>query len=267
MTVAADVVPPARRGEGIGYYSLAQTVSMAVGPALAFTVLGDGEFSRVFVVAGLTGLTALLLAWWIRHPHIRSPAVSLSVGAMWEGRVAWMALAALFIALGYSGIVGFVSLYGQQLQVGNPGVFFTLYAVGMIVGRLVAGRVQDRQGPGLVVGVGLLLLFLAYLCLALWRTAAGFMVAGLVFGLGYGATIPSLQAMALDVVPPARRGAANGTLFGVFDVGMAVGGYLLGLVAEAAGGYPAVFLVAAVLLGVSAVLFFGRVMPEYRSGG
>ncbi|KKM09194.1 hypothetical protein SY88_20255 [Clostridiales bacterium PH28_bin88] len=36
-TVAADVFPPARRGEGLGYYGLSNTLAMAVGPSTMST--------------------------------------------------------------------------------------------------------------------------------------------------------------------------------------------------------------------------------------
>ncbi|MBC7233934.1 MAG: MFS transporter [Chloroflexi bacterium] len=263
MTVAADLVPASRRGEGIGYYALAQTLSMAVGPALAFTILGKGQFPRLFLATSLVAFASLVLAWAIRHPPVRNAKASFSWQSMIEMRVGWLALTALFIALGYSGIVSFITLYGEELGVVNAGLFFTLYALGMALIRPGAGRMFDRQGPAPVVGGGMALLFLAYLILALWRTAAGFLCAGLVYGLGYGAVVPSLQAMAVNVVPAVRRGAANATVFSVFDIGMTVGPYLLGLLAQAMGGYAAVYLVGAVLLALPTLVFFLRVMPGY----
>jgi predicted MFS family arabinose efflux permease len=262
QVVASDLVPAARRGEGIGYYVSAGTVAMAIGPALALAILGPGDFNRLFVAAGLLAAAALVLAWLIRQPLVRNPQARFSLASLFERSVLGVSIVGLFIALGYSGIVTFVSLYAQELGVANAGVFFTLYAVGMLLIRPLAGRLYDRRGPGLVMAGGLALLALSYLALALWRAAPGYLAAGLLFGLGYGAVIPTVQAMAVSVVPPERRGAANATLFAIFDVGMSIGPYVNGLLAEA-GGYPMVYLVAAALLVVPAVLFFGRVMGEY----
>jgi len=263
MTAAGDLSSAGRRGEGIGYYALAQTLALAAGPALGFVVLGQGQFARSFVVAALMAAGAFLLAWAIRYPPVRDPTLKLSLRSMWESRVGWLSLVVLFVSLGYVGILAFLPLYARELHIPNAGVFFSLYAVGMALVRPGAGRVFDRRGPRLVVGAGLLLLAVAYLCLAWCKSLGGYLSAGFLYGLGYGAVMPSVQAMAANVVPPARRGAANATVLALFDVGMAAGGYLLGLLAERAGGYAVLYVLSAGLLVIPAVLFFARAMPGY----
>jgi MFS family permease len=266
QVVVSDLVPAERRGEGIGYYTLAQTAAMAMGPVLAFAILGRGDFRRLFVTAGVLGVGALVLAWGIRHPLVRDPSVRFSLAGLFERRVLWMSIVGLFIALGYSGVTSFISLYAQELGVANPGIFYTLYAVGVVAIRSLMGRIFDRRGPGLVMAAGLALLGLSYVTLALWHTEPGYLVGGLLFGLGYGATVPTVQAMAISVVPAARRGAANATLFAIYDMGMSIGPYVNGLLAEN-GGYRTMYLAGAALLVVPAVLFYGRVMGEYTAEG
>jgi len=83
MTVAGDLSPAGRRGEGIGYYALAQTLAMAAGPALGIAVLGQGRFTRSFGVASLFAMGAFLLAWAIRYPVVRDTKLPLSPRSMW----------------------------------------------------------------------------------------------------------------------------------------------------------------------------------------
>ena len=263
QVVASDLIPVQRRGEGIGYYALAGTIAMAIGPTLAFAILGRSDFGWVFVAAGVLAVGALLLAWLIRQPVVRDPQGHFSLAGLFERRVLWVSVFGLFVALGYSAVTTFISLYAAELRVANAGVFFTFYAVGVVAIRPLAGRFYDRRGPAWVMAGGLPLLALSYLTLALWRTAAGYLAGGLLFGLGYGAVIPAMQAMAISAVPPARRGAANATLFAIFDVGMSIGPYVNGLLAESSG-YATLYLVAAALVVVAAMLFYGRVLREYR---
>jgi MFS family permease len=247
----------------MGYYSLSQTLATALGPALALSVLGDGQFGRLFVAAGVIAVGALALASLIRHPPIRNPAARFSLRSALERRVGWLSVTAGFISLGYGSIVTFITLYAAELGVARAGLFFSVFAAGVVLTRLVSGRTFDRHGPKPVVGASLGLLVAGYIILALAQTETGFLAAAFVLGLGFGALTPSLQAMAVNLVPAERRGAANGTLFSAFDIGIGVGSSLLGAVAQAAGSYATMYLVAAGVLVIPALLFFLVVMPRY----
>jgi len=263
ITVAADLVPAARRGEGMGHFGLAQTVAVAVAPVLALWLLGDGQFTRVFTAAGWIALGAALLACLVRHPRVPDPDTSFSLRSIVEKRVLWLSLTMLFIRLGVGSVVAFITLYAAQLRIPNAGLFFSLYAAGVVVSRSTSGRFFDRRGPGLVVGLAVGSLFVSYVVLALWQTGRGFLCAAFVMGLAIGAIQPSLEAMVVNMVPAARRGAANATLFSAVDIGMGLGPSLLGVVAQVAGGYATMYLVAGGILLIPALLFFGVVMPKY----
>ena len=175
----------------------------------------------------------------------------------------WISLVQMFVSTGYSSVVVFITLYTDQTGIGNAGLFFMVSAVGTVLARSITGRVFDRHGPRLVFGVGLCSLSVAYASLAAWQTSVGFLVGAFVLGAAMGAIRPTLEAMALNVVPAARRGAANATLFAGFDVGMALGSSILGAVAQAAGSYATMYWVDAGVVLIPALLFFGWVLPGY----
>jgi len=263
VTVAADLVPVSRRGEGTSFFGIAQTVAMAIMPLLALKMLGEGQFSRTFVVAGGFCLVAALFAYLVRHPPVRDPSTSFSLRSIVEKRVLGISLIQMFVSTGYGSVVVFITLYADQTGIGNAGLFFMMSAVGTILTRSVAGRVFDRHGPRWVFGVGLCLLFVAYASLAAWQTSVGFLVGAFVLGAAMGAIRPTLEAMAVNVVPAARRGAANATLFAGFDVGMALGSSILGAVAQTAGSYATMYWVDAGVVVIPALLFFGWALPRY----
>ena len=262
-TVAADLVPASRRGEGLGYFALAQTLAMVLGPAAALTVLGAGQFGRLFTVVGLSAAAAALLGWAVSCPPISNPKLRFSPHSVVERRVLWLAVTNAFLPVGYGAIMAFISLYAAQLGIGNAGLFFSLSAVGLFVTRGLTGRIFDRDGPRAVVGLGLALWGLSFAVLALWQSTAGFFTAAFWMGIGHGAAHNSLRAMAINSVEPDRRGVAGATLHSAYDVGIALGSPLLGAVAEASGSYATMFLVVAALTVVPAVLFFGVVLREY----
>lgn len=85
-TAAADIMPAARLGEGIGYYGLGQAVSMSIGPALAIFLVSTDPPSNLY--AGLTVCAALAFGFALAcryeaHPD-RLPATS-GYRVRWEG--------------------------------------------------------------------------------------------------------------------------------------------------------------------------------------
>jgi len=177
--------------------------------------------------------------------------------------VLWISLVQMFVSTGYSSVVVFIILYTDQTGIENAGLFFMMSAVGTVLARSVTGRVFDRHGPRWVFGVGLCLLSASYASLAGWQTTVGFLVGAFVLGAGMGTIRPTLEAMAVNVVTAARRGAANATLFAGFDVGMALGSSILGAMAQAAGSYATMYWVDAGVVLIPALLFFGWVLPRY----
>jgi len=264
QTVAADLVPARQRGEGLGYYNLAGTVAMAVAPPLALYVLERSGFATIVLSAVVLMAGALLLALALRHPRVPSRQAQVSWSSLLERRVGWLSFTAAGVVFGYGAILSFITLYAEELGLASGGWFFTLYSAGLLLVRPLAGRAFDRRGPAPVAAVSLALLMLSHLMLGAWRTEPGFLAAAALLGLGMGALIPAMQAMAVNVVPAERRGAANATLFSAVDLGIGLGSYALGVVADAAGSYAVTYQIGAALLLIPTVLFFAVVMPRYR---
>src|SRR5690606_32579759 len=61
-TVATDIIPPNRRGEGLGYFGLSGNIALAFGPSLGLTLAGVISFTNLFLICALLGLVAVLLA-------------------------------------------------------------------------------------------------------------------------------------------------------------------------------------------------------------
>jgi predicted MFS family arabinose efflux permease len=263
QTVAADLVPEKRRGEGLGYAGMAATVATAVGPAIALSLLESGTFTRVVLSSAGLAAGALLLALPIRHPLIRDPRARLSLSALLEPRVGRLAVTCALALIGYGGVVSFVTLYAQQLGIAHPGWFFTASALGSLVSRPVGGAVFDRRGPRPVAVACLALMLGSYVTLGLGRGEVAFLAAGCLLGLGQTSLVLAMQTMAVNVVPAERRGASGATVFSAIDLGIGFGSYALGALADGAGSYAVMYQIAAALLLLPAAMFFLWVMPQY----
>jgi MFS family permease len=134
-----------------------------------------------------------------------------------------------------------------------------------VVSRLISGLIADRVG-----GVGTLLLGSGLQCLALlfylpFDGLAPLYIVSALFGLSQGGIVPSYALIVRDYFPAREAGARVSLVLMATIVGMAVGGWLSGVIYDLTGSYQAAFLngIAWNLLNMSiaAWLLLGRMRP------
>src|SRR5699024_8758286 len=69
-TIATDLIPPERRGEGLGYYGLSGNIALAIGPGLGLTLVGIISFQTLFLISAACGVIALIMSLNIRYKKI-----------------------------------------------------------------------------------------------------------------------------------------------------------------------------------------------------
>ena len=148
-----------------------------------------------------------------------------------------------------------MSLYAREKGIENIGVFFTVYAVSMLLSRPGFGLLVDRKGVSVAVVPGMILVMLAMYALHRAESLTMFLVAAALYGVGFGASQTSLQTMAVIHAPRERLGIANSTFFTGFDSGIGVGSVVLGMVSKRVG-YSRMFLISAASVVVALLLFF-----------
>lgn len=264
-TVATDIVPAARRGEGIGYYGLSNTFAMAAGPALGLLIVSHTSFTVLFTGSSLLAAAALICVLAITFKetaaaHTQQP-VEIRLTTLFETRVLIYAVITFFIAILYSSIISFVTLLGKELAIANPGSYFLAYASTLILSRPYAGKALDSSGPKTIMAIGFAALASSFLLLFFAAGYVGFILSGLCLGIGFGIVQPTTLALAINRVEPLRRGAANGTIFTAFDLGVGLGSILLGLLSDYAG-LATMYLVCALLVIIPIALFYGQTAPS-----
>src|SRR5439155_16569926 len=125
--LAADITPVARRGEGLGVFSVGANMAQAAAPALGLALFtATGAFEPGFVLASLAAATALLLAFFV--PDVRParlPKVMAETGAAPRPllspanmvvRTAFLpAFLQVFGTGAFSLVIAFIPLYARQL--------------------------------------------------------------------------------------------------------------------------------------------------------
>jgi len=263
-TLIVDIIPPERRGEGIGLYGLAMTIPMAVGPFAGLQLTRSHTFTAMFLWAGILAFAGFLLTLLIRYPATPlAGRASFSWRNLLESSALPVTLNLLLINITYGGMVSFISIYALKTGIGNTGLFFIIFATGITLARLYMGKIFDRHGPKALSVTGILLLVSGYAFLGLLLNFSGFMVAGFLLGLGSGVVFPTFQAMVNNLVPPQRRGAANSTLFSGLDLGIGLGMLFTGYLAHSIG-LPQTYLIYGVLNVVALFYFLFITLTHYR---
>ncbi|MGG4343384.1 MFS transporter [Paenibacillus lautus] len=250
-TVITDLIPTSRRGEGMGWYGMAMTVAMAIGPMLGTFIVSGYSFRTLFLVATGLSLIAFILAYMTRAPYQTKPSAGRI--QLVEKSVLPVTAAIFFLAVAYGGITTFLPLFAESIRV-NPGTFFLVYAVALTLIRPFAGKLSDRFGEAAVIIPSLIVTAGALIVLSLSSGLPGLITAAILYGIGFGSAQPALQAATLRIAPQNRRGAANASFMTAFDLGIGLGAIILGLVSERIG-YTYLFTVTAASVVVSLVIF------------
>ncbi len=258
-TVAIDMMPPARRGEGIGYYGVANSVAMAMGPSVSMWLYDSGMDARIiFAIAMGVSAIGLLLNTTIRPRHIDCTKVHqpISMDRFFLIRALPESGMIMFFSFAYAILTTYVAIYGRE-EIGittGTGTFFTLLATGLISSRVTASRWIRRGKLMLNISTGMAATVLGYLCFVTWRDTSGFYISAFILGAGYGFMAPSFQTLFIDLAPNNRRGTANSTYLTSWDVGVGAGLMIGGGIAEHYSYYHA-YIMALAMCVIGTLIF------------
>ena len=254
--LVAALTSPARRGEAVGFFNLASTLGIAIGPPVGLIVGQRVAYSLTFALsAGAAVIALLLLLPFLRARRGEDIATSAPAarGSLFEWAVLPAALPGLVVGLANGTLFSFVVPLMAARDLPGAGFFFTLDAIAFFTVRAIAGRWADRYGRWRVIVPALSAIAVSFTLLAAVPTFPAFVVAALLWGGAISIVIPELNTLAIDLAPEGRRGAAAATYTGVFEAGIALGGILLGWVADRTTLVAVFFLVAALFV-VTAII-------------
>ncbi len=270
-TIATDLVPKERRGEGLGYYGLSGNIALAFGPALGLFLTDHISFTTLFSICGILGFLALFLASNIKYKKAEKPEQKAQANSTYvprfdivEKRALPAASLLFFITITFGGIATFLPVYTFEKGFDSQYIqfYFMIYAAFMMLSRLFAGRLYDRKGIAVVFIPGSLSIITAMIMLGFLPNPAYLFIAAALYGFGFGCVQPALQAWAVNRVENNRRGMANATYFSAFDLGVGFGAMTYGFVAEAFG-YSTIYFTSAVSVTISLILFM-IMMGRYK---
>jgi len=242
---AADLIPPQRLGEGMGFSGLGIGIGAAVAPGLGFYLIRGNNFSHLFYMVAALSFIALLFAVVIRLPKLRIQPGG-PPPALWEPTAVRPAVVMFFAAFILGVVMTFLALFAAEKGIANAGAYFTIYAFTLVITRPLGGTLFDRLGHRVIVVTSFLCLCAAMLLISLTTGLVPFLVAALLQGVGFGSLQSTLQALSVAKCAPERRGAAQSTFFTSYDIGIGTGSMVMGFFVRPLG-YGGIYLVSAAI--------------------
>lgn len=254
VPIANDFIPDHRKGEGMGYFVMSTNLAVVFGPLLALTVIQFTDFKNLFLI--LASVVCLGFMFCLMVPVFKNQMASsddqgvgkrLGFHDIIEMRVVPIGFVALLTAFAYASIMSFITAYSETQQLlAYTSLFFIVFALSMMIVRPWVGKIYDRKGASAVIypsfiffAIGLVIVSFISNQWMLWLSA-------IFIGIGYGSLFPCFQTVAIQSVPKQRMGHAISTFFTLFDLGMAMGSVILGLII-AYYGYQMTYLCCAVI--------------------
>ncbi|MGE6717275.1 MFS transporter [Peribacillus frigoritolerans] len=260
-TIVAQIIPPTRKGEGIGYYSMSATLATAIGPFIGLFMAQNTSFQVIFSFCLALGVISLITAFFLYVPALKVTAkVTESKGFKLsnfiEPKALPISIITLLLAFCYSSVLSFISFYAIEIDLVNTAsFFFVVYAVAVLLSRPFSGPLMDRKGSNFIMYPAFIIFGVGLLLLSMTTNSFTLLAAGFLIGLGFGNMQSSSQAIAVKLTPPHRMGMATSTFFIMLDAGLGFGPYILGFIIPITG-YSTLYVILGVLVILTSVLYY-----------
>ncbi|MEO4055008.1 MFS transporter [Solibacillus sp. CAU 1738] len=254
-TIIAQILPAARKGEGIGYYSLSAILATAIGPFIGIFLMKLEEgFTWIFtlnVVLSIFCIIVIILAKIDLPAPIKKDSVQENtsiIGKFIEPKALPISFIALLIGFSYSGVMSFITFYAEEINlVEAASYFFLVYAIVIICSRPYTGKLMDVRGANIVAYPSFIVFAIGMAIFSQATASWMLLLAAALIGLGYGNFNSVAQTIAVKVTDVHRFGLATSTYFIMFDLGLGVGPYTLGFVVPHTGYRPVFVAMVAVI--------------------
>ncbi|MEC0109288.1 MFS transporter [Paenibacillus taichungensis] len=271
-----DALPEKDRSQGISYYSLFSYIPGIVGPVLALGIWQTGGMDYFTVVligiaicTGIFGYTAKMDKSNEQHPVENSSVQNVSMFQSFRQLVQnpflfRCSVLMLSASVVFGAITTFIPLYTSQLPSGNAGVYLMLQAGTVVIARMLLRKKIPSDGKWhapFIMGT-MLLLAIAALCVS-WAITGGaalLYVGAILMGIAQSILYPTLTTYLSFVLPQLNRNVLIGLFIATADLGVSLGGVLMGPLADLSS-YSFMYMICAILGAVMIAFAYERRKP------
>jgi MFS family permease len=241
---------------------MSAALASAIGPFLGMYLSHRGSFNMILVLTVILLAISLIAVIFLRAPEVElakeqlDAMNGLALNNFFEVRAIPISVVSIFVGIGISSILSFLSSYTRAINLVDAGsYFFIVYAASIVISRPLTGLWFDRKGENFVMYPSFLLFAMGLIILSQAHQGASLLLAGALVGLGYGTFLSSAQALSVKVSPPHRMGLATSTFFSFIDGGVGIGPLLLGFLIPVTG-FRGLYVSAAIIVFACIFLYY-----------
>ncbi|WP_280525075.1 MFS transporter [Weissella paramesenteroides] len=259
-TAVINVIPLARRAEGIAYFSLATILGTAFGPFLALLIEQHYSYTILFWLEFVTGVVALIASFLIDAKKVTIKATStnkkFNLKTLIEPKVLGISLTLGFVTFGYAALQSELDFYASDLNlVTFASYFFLVYALAILVSRPLVGRLMDNKNENYVVYPALIILAIGLFILGKMSNGWMMLLAAILIGFGFGNFQSAVQSTTTQMVPADRLTQTTATYFICYEFSLGFGPSIIGFI-QPMLGYQNLFIVMAVIALIGIILYY-----------
>jgi MFS family permease len=236
----SDIVPEEKMGEAMGWQGIFNNLGTALGFSFgAFIALEFGS-QQLFFCSSIFAIMAMIMFAGLPETVVQSKK-STVFPIFYTG--AWQpAFCMLMVCVPLGAILTVMPDYTLYKGFSNKGLFLSVYVFSSLLVRLFSGKLSDKMGREISVGIGT---FMQLVSLILLAANSGFWISAVLYGIGQGFNAPGLFAWTSDLSDKEFRGRAIAFLFMALETGIIAGGLSAGFLIHTRSepNFSAVFLV------------------------
>jgi predicted MFS family arabinose efflux permease len=240
-SLAADLLPDQRRGEGIGYFGMGNTAMVAISPAVGLFLIETIGFDAAFLAAaGVQVFSVISLAFFRPDPKIilprPRPETKLPILQRYYDSSLHLQTV-LLILFGFTRCseMNFVSLLATEQGIPHLSVYFIFQTSVSFAVRFFAGNLYDRKGHAWVIIPGCISFLLAMTFFSFSHNLGMLLAGGFFNGAALGAMQPCMQTWTMSSVAPEKRSVASAVYYNFYDIGIVIGSVILGYISDGSG--------------------------------
>ncbi len=267
FTFASDIIPSARRTEGVAIFGISGLIPLLVNPFVGSLNVAPNDLKYIFPCIALLILFSLVPLFQVQGPTkskdetpitLRDVLKELTSIPLWS---IW--LATICFATVISIIMSFSTITADARGISSPQYFWLYYTLGAALIRLFGGKLPDRVGPHRLVIPSFIVFIISAFLIGSMQTTWHCYLSGFFAGIGHGICFPIIISQLITKVKSTMRGSSMAMMTGIWEVTSLCLTPLFGYIADLYSDQT-MFLVLAAFAGVGGMawILLEKALPK-----